>query len=274
MEPPTAEDADYDELLAYARRWSPRRLAELEAHLTPIRSAHRIDEHVQRHQGIHPGRPFAEDARDALALIESLPAPADTDAAAARTEALGHARLIVEFHENSVAGRGGFANPVAPAQPLIDHHHRTGARIVYWDGISHTSGSDPRLVGTATDRFNAEGGQLRAHFGAAYQSVAIGFHHGDLGVAVAPDPGPELIDAALGTVDLPAYFVDLRADAPAAATRWRTAPARARVISGVYDPARDEDAYIAVESLAAAFDVLIHIRETTPVRWLPEFDAT
>ncbi|WP_433491275.1 hypothetical protein [Nocardia grenadensis] len=37
-----------------------------------------------------------------------------------------------------------------------------------------------------------------------------------------------------------------------------------------YDPARDEEARFRVETLRAAFDALIPIRETTPVRWLPE----
>lgn len=50
--------------------------------------------------------------------------------------------------------------------------------------------------------------------------------------------------------------------------RW-DGPAKARVISGVYDPSRDADEYLAVASLADAFDVLIHIRRVTPVRWLP-----
>lgn len=46
-----------------------------------------------------------------------------------------------------------------------------------------------------------------------------------------------------------------------------------RTISGVYDPAKDDEAFIAVDSLADAFDVLIHIRAATPVEWLPEFAA-
>ena len=45
-------------------------------------------------------------------------------------------------------------------------------------------------------------------------------------------------DATLAAVDLPAFYVDLRGDAPAEVDRWRRAPVRARVISGVYDPAQ------------------------------------
>ncbi|MEU4315455.1 erythromycin esterase family protein [Nocardia sp. NPDC024068] len=270
VQPPAAGPADYDAVLTYAAARAPDRLAELESQLTPIRTAHRIDEHIQRHRGIHPGRPFAEDARNALALVESL--PADGDAAADHTAALDHARLIVAFHENSVAGRGGFGgDDGGSAQTLIDRYDTTGARIVYWDGIGHTAGTELRTGGATLMR--GEGSRLRAHFGADYVSVAIGFHHGDLGTAVAPEPEPDLVDAALGEVDLPAFYLDLRAPAPAPVRAWRAAPAHLRVISGMYDPAKDREARLTVDSLADAFDILVHIRETAPVDWLPEITA-
>ncbi|MFI1463784.1 erythromycin esterase family protein [Nocardia carnea] len=270
IRPASAESADYDEVLAYAHRWAPDRAGELAAHLTPIRSAHRIDEHVQHHQGIHPGRPFAEGARAALTLLHSLPQPAGPEAAAAYSRTLDRARLIVAFHENSVAGRGSFGgDDPEPARAIIDHHLATGARIVYWDGIAHTAGAEIGL-GAAETRFHGEGSGLRAYFGTGYLSVAIGFQHGDLGSAIAPGPHPDLIDADLGTVDLPAYYVDLRDDAPPAVRAWLSAPARMRVISGVYDPAEDEAARFEVSSPAAAFDILVHVRETSPVHWLPD----
>lgn len=270
IQPTVAESGDYDDVLVYVHRWAPTHATEIAAHLTPIRTAHRIDEHVQRHQGIHPGRPFAEDARAALALLHALPQPADPEGAAAYTTALDRARSIVAFHENSVAGRGGFAGDPDVARTIIDHHRATGARIVYWDGIAHTAGLELG-VGAAETRFHSEGTALRAHFGTGYVSVAIGFHHGDLGSVLAPDPAPDLIDADLAIVDLPAYFVDLHGDdVPPEVRAWRAAPARMRVISGIYDPAADEAARLEVRSLAAAFDILVHIRETSPVRWLPE----
>jgi erythromycin esterase len=46
-------------------------------------------------------------------------------------------------------------------------------------------------------------------------------------------------------------------------------PAKARVISGIYDPSRDSAEYIAVASLTDAFDVLVHLHEVTPTQWLP-----
>ncbi|WP_378734656.1 erythromycin esterase family protein [Nocardia brasiliensis] len=261
VQPPSAEPADYDVVLDYVRRVAPDRLAAFETHLMPIRTAHQVDEHVQRHQGIHPGRAFAEHARDAFALLETLPVATGYD------EVRTRARLILDFHENSVAGQGGFARDErVEGQRVIDRQHATGAKIVYWDGIAHTAALGARL-GTA--QFRGVGAYLRDEFGAGYASVALGFHHGDLGVAIAPHPLPDLMDAALGAVDLPAYYVDLHADAPEAVDDWRRGPAEARVISGVYDPAEDAGANIAVASLVDAFDVLVHVRETSPVHWLP-----
>lgn len=278
VEPPTAEPADYDMVLDYVRDIAPDRLTELRGHLAPIRTAHRIDEHVQRHQGIHPGRPFVEHARDALVLVESLSDPrveaavSGEDLAHRHATALDRTRLIVAFHENSVAGQGGFARDEEPAaDTVISWHDRTGARIVYWDGLAHTSALPVRVGGSDPAAFRGVGSHLRAHFGPRYLSVAIGFHHGDLGTAVAPDPAPDLLDAALAVVDLPAFYLDLRVEAPVAVRRWRDAPVSIRVISGVYDPAQDDRARLRLDSLAGAFDALVHIRQTTPVRWLPEF---
>ncbi|WP_280451275.1 erythromycin esterase family protein [Nocardia cyriacigeorgica] len=265
IEPPAAEPADYDAVLDHVRAHAPDALAQLRSHLEPIRTAHRVDEHVQRHQGIHPGRPFVEHARDALRLLEQLSVP---DAIAARM------RMIVDFHQHSVAGQGGFARDERrSAETIIERQRRTGAKIVYWDGIGHTAGSDAGVGRTDPDRFRGAGVHLRAEFGERYRAVAVGFHHGDLGLAIAPDPAPELIDAQLGVVDLPAFFVDLHGDAPEPVDRWRRGPAKLRTISGVYDPAKDDEAFIAVDSLADAFDSLIHIRAATPVEWLPEFAA-
>ncbi|WP_181724921.1 erythromycin esterase family protein [Nocardia gipuzkoensis] len=264
VEPPHAEPSDYDEVLAYVRRAAPDRFAAIEAHLAPIRTAHQVDEHVQRHQGIHPGRPFAEHAEDVLALLAQLP---DTKE---RATAFAHARLILDFHRHSVASQG-FARDERPsAETVLRWRRSTGAKIVYWDGLAHTTNL-PIVYDTA--EFRGAGSHLRADLGDGYLSVGIGFHHGDLGVAVAPDPQPDLVDAALGAVDLPAYYVDLHAEAPDPVRGWLDAPAKLRTISGVYDPAADAAANVRLSSLADAFDVLIHVRETTPVHWLSQVSA-
>ncbi|MGK5728374.1 erythromycin esterase family protein [Streptomyces sp. URMC 124] len=279
VKPVQAQDADYDAVVEFVRASAPERLAEVAPHLETIRTAHRIDEHVQRAKGTHPGRPFAEHAREALALvrqIRSLGEGEGGNAGEGGSEAGGSAeaegvlarmRLIVDFHENSVAGRGHFAGDDAVWAGVIgDYQHRTGLRVVYWDGIGHTAATGVRL-GMAPDRGPQPtvGSVLRERYGARYVSVAIGFHHGDLGVVAVPEPVSGLIDARLGEADLPAHWLDLRDDAVRG--HW-DGPAKARVISGVYDPSRDAAEHLAVDSLPDAFDVLVHIRRATAVQWL------
>ncbi|MGG7569381.1 erythromycin esterase family protein [Streptomyces sirii] len=99
IKPPQAGPDDYDAVLDHVHHTTPHRLAELAMHLEPIRSAHEIDEHVQRARGLHPGRPFADHARDALEVVEQL----GDDAVLTRM------RLIVDFHERSVAGQNNYA---------------------------------------------------------------------------------------------------------------------------------------------------------------------
>ncbi|MEU3353599.1 erythromycin esterase family protein [Streptomyces sp. NPDC037389] len=262
VKPVQARSEDYDAVLDHIRESAPERWAEAASHLEPIRTAHRVDEHVQRARGTHPGRPFADHARDALALVRSLPGVDHADGIVARM------RLIADFHERSVAGSGNYAgDAVVCADAIGDHQRRTGRRVVYWDGIAHTSAAAVTM-GSAPERGPqaSAGSLLRERFGTRYVSVAIGFHHGDVGVATVPEPAGDLIDAMLGEADAAAHWLDLRLDA--VRRRW-DGPAKARVISGVYTPLRDAAEHIAVAGLADAFDVLIHIRQVSPVRWLP-----
>jgi erythromycin esterase len=256
VKPAQARPEDYDAVLAHLRRTAPDRLAELAGHLEPIRTAHEIDEHVQRARGLHPGRPFAEHARDAFALLEQVPG-SDLD----------RMRLIVDFHERSVAGSGDYAGDARSwAETITEHRSRTGHRIAYWDGIAHTSAASTSL-GLAPDRGTQAtvGSVLRDHYGPAYVSVAIGFHHGDLGVASVPSPAPDWLDAHLTAAGEPARWLDLRT--PDLRREWDH-PAKARVISGIYDPARDDAEHLAVASASQAFDVLIQVHRVSPVHQL------
>lgn len=255
VRPAQVRPADYDAVLDHVRRTAPDRLAELAAHLEPIRTAHEVHEHVQRARGLHPGRPFAAHARDALALVAELPGGA----------ALARMRLIVDFHERSVAGRADFAGDAGVwAGTITDRHHRTGQRVAFWDAIAHTSAA-PVTLGLAPERGPRPtvGSVLRARFGAGYVSVAFGFHHGDLGAARVPAPDPDRLDARLHSPGSPGHWLDLRTDAQR--RRW-AGPATARVVSGLYEPARDVVEHLAVDSLPDAFDVLVHVHEVSPVR--------
>ncbi|WP_067699853.1 erythromycin esterase family protein [Nocardia jejuensis] len=260
VKPLRANAADYDAVVEAVRVHAPDRLNQLTAHLDPIRTVHTVaDEHVQRARGVHPGRPFAEHARDAAVLVESIAALPDD----VRTRM----ESIVDFHENSVAGRGSYVgDDELWARSVIDAVERTGQRAVYWDGMAHTAASRAGYgVESATMSRATVGSALRTHFGSGYGSVAVGFHHGDLGVADVPAPAADFLDARLGEFDLPVLWVDFRAeDASGPAFE----PAKLRVISGVYDPARDAAEHMLVAAPADAFDVLVHIREASPVNWL------
>lgn len=262
VKPLQAQPADYDAILHHVRRVAPERLTEITSHLEPIRTAHDIDEHVQRAGGLHPGRRFVEHAADALTLIESLPDRGLDDHILARM------RLIVSYHQRSVSGRDAYVGEATEwAERISDYHRRSGLRVAYWDGIAHTSAA-PAVLGLAPERGAQPtvGSVLRSRHGQQYVSLAIGFHHGELGVATVPEPAPDLIDARLGEVDLPSHWLDLRRDATG--NSWK-GPAKLRVISGVYRPSRDADEYMAVSSLTDAFDALVHIREVSPLQRLP-----
>ncbi|MEU9098565.1 erythromycin esterase family protein [Streptomyces sp. NPDC048361] len=262
VKPVQARPADYDAVLDHVREHAPALPARAASHLDPIRTAHRSDEHVQRARGTHPGRPFADHARDALELVHSLPETTGHEDVVARM------RLIVDFHERSVAGRGSFAGePETQADAIAGFRERTGLRVVYWDGIAHTAAARTGLgMAPGSEHGSTVGSALRGRLGIGYASLAIGFHHGDLGTVAVPHPAPDTVDARLGAVDLPAHWLDLRGDT---ARRDWAGPAKLRVISGVYDPSRDALEHLTVGSLTDAFDVLVHIREASAVRRLP-----
>jgi erythromycin esterase len=263
VKPAQAQAADYDAILGWARQSAPGRLGELAPHLDLIRTAHQVEEHVQRARGTYQGRPFAEHARDALAIVLSVPGLESGDAVAERM------RLIVGFHEGSVAGRGSFLGDAERwADTISGYQLQSGARVAYWDGIVQTVASMATLgLDPARGPQPSAGGLLRRHYGARYVSVAIGFHHGDLGIATVPEPAADLVDAKLSEPRLPYRWLDLRS--VAARRRW-DGPAKVRVISGVYDPSHDAAEHMSVPSLAGAFDILVHIRQTSRTRALPE----
>ena len=261
MKPVLAVPADYDAILDHVGRTAPDLLALVTSHLDLIRTAHHLDEHVQRAQGLHPGRPFVEHAREACAIVES--GPAADDAVVARL------RRIVDFHARSVAGRSSYAGDApAWADEIADHEHRTGGRIVYWDGIAHTVAA-PVTLGLAPGRGPEPtvGGLLRERYTRRYVSVGIGFHHGDLGFAHVPEPAPDLVDARLGEGGSPARWLDLRDDR---SRRSWEGPAKVRVISGIYDVSRDAMEHMEVASLPDAFDVVVQLRRVSPVRPLDQ----
>lgn len=144
-------------------------------------------------------------------------------------------------------------------------HEHTRHKTVYWGGLAHTAVGDPRSVSSpALQTHRNAGGHLREHFGSGYASVALTFHHG----THYPAPPAEFAEAVLGSVDLPAYFLDLRTRRPAPVDAWLDAPTRTRLVGPFYDAREDADHYLSGGSLAEWFDAVAHVREVTPVRAL------
>ncbi|MGY1718315.1 erythromycin esterase family protein [Blastococcus sp. SYSU DS0552] len=260
VQPTVVQPADYDTVRALVADTAPELVGQVTHHLDTIRSAHDLDEHVQRHRGTHPGTPFVEHAREAHRLIRGLPD------SAARSAALEIAERIVDFHARSVAG-GGFdrehEEAVAAAR-ILEWQSTTGQRVVYWDGIVHTAATGTAPGRRADELPSSAGGHLRRHLGRDYVSVAIGFHHGEVQGATVPAPPPDYIDGILADGTPATFYLDLRGPAPAQVSRWLAEPRKVRVINGVYDPTRDDAAHVTAASLSAWFDVLVHIREVTP----------
>lgn len=258
VKPAQAQVADYDSVLAAVGEHAPALLEEVREPLTVIRSAHTVDEHVQQARGVHPGGSFAARARAVEAVLRAAPGlPEDV---------LRRVRAIVAFHEGSVAGRGSFAaDEAAWAESMLADHRRFGSPIVYWDGLAHTAASPTGYGDNAPDPAAPSAGSvLRRELGERYASIAVTFHHGDLGLHRPPAPQTGLVESYLGEFPLPALWADLRDP-----SGQLPGPADLRVVSGIYDPAQDAAARLTVPALPAAFDAIIHFQEVSPVHWLP-----
>lgn len=258
-----AQSYHYDAVVDYVRRTAPHRLDEIKAHLAPPRSAHRVDEHIQRFNGTHPGRPFAESAGDAYELVASLPEDAERD------HVLRYAQIIWDHHASSVAGGLDFDAWMEHAAASILRHHRdTGAKIVYWDGIAITANSHAMEVAIgAGQRFTTVGGRLREALGDRYLSMMIGFGEGELhdGVEV-PAPPADYVEADLATGE--PYYLDLRSQAPDEVAAWLRGGHKVRVVAGVYDPAEDERHHVVAASFAEWFDVVAFLPRISPTTLL------
>ncbi|WP_405914090.1 erythromycin esterase family protein [Streptomyces sp. NBC_00963] len=155
------------------------------------------------------------------------------------------------------------------ADDTIRWHEHTGDRIVHWGGIAHTANGDPRTVSPSSPPLTHRnaGSYLREHFGPAYVSVGLTFHHGSAPYPV-PAPPAEFADAVLGGTGLDAYLLNLHADGPAAVRTWLETPTRTRLIGPHYDPEHNADYHLSGGSLAGWFDTILHVHKVTPVQFL------
>lgn len=161
------------------------------------------------------------------------------------------------------------------AENAIRWHERTGDKMVYVGGFTHTAVGDARTVSiaerTATHR-NA-GSHLKDHFGKAYLSLCLTFNRG----SVDPGPGPLEVppsadgftEALLHQAGPGPYLLDISVDPTGPARPWLEAPAKLRLVGPWYDPANDTAFHMTGGSLADWFDALIHIDQVTPTYPLP-----
>lgn len=260
LQPAGVRVGHYDEVLDWARA-ADADVAETVAPLYEIlRTAHRIPEHVQTAQGIHPGRPFAEVAAEALAALRPL----------GEHPGLDLARRIAEFHASTVAAGYDFeAANARSANAMIDWHESTGAKIFYWEGMAHTANAPKVGIRQLRDMGGNPGSRLRDHYGDGYVSIVVGFDHGVIhGDVRIPEPPPEFADAVLGSAAPGTYLLDLRSAKPEPVARWLSGQHRLRVIAGVYKPEADAEHYLTGGPLDGWFDVIVRIRAITPTMML------
>ncbi|MCX6407122.1 MAG: erythromycin esterase family protein [Propionibacteriales bacterium] len=250
MRRPTATVADCDAVLdAVSGRRESAAVTEL---LTTIRVAHDGGEHVERAHGRWNGPPFVELATAARELTQVALA-GDPDL----PDTLRRLDRIVEFHATSLSqGHDGSEDERQAADDLLAHLARTGRRAVVWDGIGHLAGTGP-----------AFGSTLRHALHDRYRCVLTTFGQGRIRDLVLPPPRLDSLETSLeivaGRFDQP-VVMDLRASPSDVLAGTH----HVRLISGMYDPARDDRHYLPVDDVSAAVDVLVHVPRVTPAAFI------
>jgi erythromycin esterase len=233
-----------------------------------IRTAHDLPEHVQHTQGVHPGRPFTELAREAFDLVGTLPHTEGTQEAQAR------ARHIVDYHAESIANGFDYgALRHRAVDRLTSLVRERGTKVAYWDGVALTANA-PRLEPFALfeEPIQTVGSALRDELGAGYALLLITFGHGDLGDLHqrqrAPEPRPDSLNAALTAAGPQRSLLDLRGRHGGAVTEWLRGPHLLRIIAGIYDSQADSEHYLSVGPLDEWFDAILHTDTITPTTLL------
>lgn len=260
LSPAAIRDSHYDEVLDHLRAVAPALAEPVGERYAVIRTTHQLPEHVQRSQGVHPGRPFVELAREAYELLTGLP----------DHPMLETARRIFETHDNSIANGYDFDGLFrATATALADWHAATGHKVLFWEGLAHVAKAKRIGFTKLSDFTETTGHWLREHFGDDYRTVAVGFDHGEIhdGVLV-PVPPDDFADSVLGAAEPETYLLDLRAAKPEAVARWLSGDHKLRVIAGVYKPEEDAQHHLSGGPLDEWFDAVLRIRTISPTTML------
>ncbi len=242
--------ADYPRIIDLLAGIDESTAARVEALLDVIRVAHSSGEHVLRARGTHPGTPFVELARAARAHAAELPPGDGRDAALELLDA------VVDFHARAIGiGHDMVREEHAAAGRLLDHHRRTGERIVLWEGSTHVAAHPSAMLGS----------RLRAELGDRYVAVHIAVGSGQIARATIPEPRPDSIEAQLAGAH-GERTLDLRTPSSAVTAGELDRSWPTRIISGLYDPAEDAEHYVELPSLRQSFDALVYIPAITPAR--------
>ena len=246
----TGADA-YADVDAYVAAAAPGRLAELRAHLAPIRPATaNAFEHIQAYTQVPDKQPLLAHARAVHDLVAGLP-----QGDRAHAEAVHTARQIVSFHEH-------FALPEPASHSYRDAHAAanlawwrdlTGDRIAYWAASPHTATARALRI-TSQDgelRFTSTGAHLRDRYGARYLSIGFLFDHG----AELPAPAEGWFEQPLGQAG--PFVLDLRGSAPPEVRRWLDAPIVTRGPNG-------PGSVTTGGTAAQWFDLIVHVDAVTP----------
>ncbi|SEG18062.1 erythromycin esterase [Nonomuraea solani] len=262
LEPVSARASDYQAVIDHVAGVSGDRLDELRHHYDTIVTAHEVPEHVQHARGSHPGRPFADHARDAYEMVASLPGPG---------AALEKAKLILDWPAGGFAA-GGFdygalrRRSVATLTSLLRDE---GAKIVYWEGMAFTANAAQVIPAALLKPFQSVGNELRGRLGGGYFSLLIGFAQGDVSGLHpgqwVPRPMPGSADAMLGQGR---YLLDLRAPRTPPVNDWLRGPHQLRIIGGIYDATADSEHYLTTGRLDEWFDAVLQVGTVTPTTLL------
>ena len=251
---PRALLEDYDRIIELLAGIDEPTAATVEEFFTTIRVAHSGGEHVLRAHGTHPGTPFVELAQTAHDTAAGLPPSAERDAALELLDG------VVAFHADAVGvGHDRAKEERIAADRILEHHRRTTERTVVWDGSTHIAAHPSEMFGA----------HLSAELGDKYVAVHTFFGQGDIERATIPAPKEGSLDAELAAADKE-LTVDLAAPMPSEAAEQLAQSWSMRIISGMYDPARDADHYFELPSVTESFDLLVYFPRITPAEPLTD----
>jgi erythromycin esterase len=249
----------YDAVAAYVAKTAPDRVAELHAHLDPIRPRTAdIKSYVEQYYGL-PAEAKQRNVGHARSVHRLVASLARRDALALR-----HARQIRSFHE-FYALEMHEANQHREAHAAASvrwwRANRGRHKIAYWAASPHTANAPNLRIEPPNMRFASAGSHLRRSYGDRYLSIGFTFDHGAVYLgegrtAVQPKPKRGWFEKRLGRIKAAQFLMDLRRVAP---SPWLDGRVRTRGL-----PDAGSDSFMTGGSLRQWFDVIVHRQTVSP----------